>query len=59
MNIRERLEQALAHFDNYSPVPSDDTAVYAFEDDSLFEFAHETGVLCVGDLRDILRELQV
>jgi hypothetical protein len=53
-----KLQQGLEFFDEYEPVPSDDTGVFAVpESESLHEFAGDEGVVTVGDLRNLVKLL--
>ena len=49
------LRDAFEHFDEFDPKPSDDTPIYALdEEQGLYEFALPSGPLTVGHLRDML-----
>lgn len=49
----QMLIDGLAHFDGYGPAPSDDTEVYAFTSNTLYEFANDEDCLRVGHLRQL------
>lgn len=54
-NSAFKLLEGFQYFDQYDPVPSDDTQIFAVPDgDDLHKFAAEEGALTVGNLRDVL-----
>ena len=57
MTPTQKLKDALASHDSFGAVP-DDKQIYVCYRDTLYEFAYEGGALKLGDLRDILRELE-